>query len=118
MSGYVLVVDDDPDMVQIVVAVLEEAGFAARGVESGEQALDAAAKEMPALVLLDMLMPAMNGWDCAYELRARYGRSLPIVVVSAAEHAESWRVEVGADAVLAKPFDVDELLRIVRTYVH
>jgi two-component system, chemotaxis family, chemotaxis protein CheY len=115
--GYVLVVDDDPDMVEIVTKVLNHAGYPTRGADNGLQALEAASKEKPALVLLDMLMPVMNGWDCAYELRSRYGRTLPIIVVSAAEHAETWRAEVGADAVLEKPFEISDLLQLVSSYV-
>ena len=109
----VLVVDDDPDMVDAMLLVLEGAGYASRSAANGRQALDAVAARMPALVLLDMLMPVMDGWQCARELRARYGRGVPIVVVTAAEHARARGEEVGADAALAKPFDVDDLLRVV-----
>ncbi len=114
---YVLVVDDDPDMVGIIEAVLDSEGYACRGAENGLQALEAADAARPALVLLDMMMPIMNGWDCAYELRARFGKTLPIVVLTAAEHADAWGAEVEADGVLAKPFDVATLLHVVGNYV-
>lgn len=109
----VLVVEDDPDMVDIMLLVLREAGYAARGAENGKQALEAVAAQMPALILLDMLMPVMDGWQFARELSARYGRVVPIVVVTAAEHAQARGEEIGADDVLPKPFDVDDLLRLV-----
>jgi CheY-like chemotaxis protein len=113
----VLVVDDDPDMVDVIELVLQRAGYTIRRAENGAQALEAVAAEMPALILLDMLMPVMNGRQCARELRARYGRVVPIVVVSAAEHARSRGDAIDADDTLSKPFEVVDLLRIVARYV-
>jgi CheY-like chemotaxis protein len=113
----VLIVDDDEDMADAVRNVLEREGYTCRYAANGVQALDEVATAQPGVVLLDMLMPVMNGWECAYKLRATYGESLPIVVVTAAEHADTWGEEVGADAVLSKPFEVDELVRVVQVYV-
>ncbi len=109
----VLVVDDDPDIVEVLQLVLREAGYAVRSAVNGKQALEAVVARTPALILLDMLMPVMDGWQFTRELRARHGRTVPIVVVTAAEHARAWSEEIGADDVLPKPFDVDELLRLV-----
>jgi DNA-binding response OmpR family regulator len=111
--SYVLCVDDDPDMVAVIKVVLEAEGYECRTAENGETALAMALEEKPSLVLLDMMMPIMNGWDCAAELRKAYGRTLPIVIVTAAEHAEAWRAEVCADAAIAKPFDVQRLVGMV-----
>jgi CheY-like chemotaxis protein len=114
----VLFVDDDPDLREAVHMMLDLAGYEVRCAEHGEKALEAIADKMPAVVLLDMLMPVMNGWQCAAELRARYGRDLPIVVVTAAEHAHARAAQIGGVAdVLQKPFDMDDLLRIVARYV-
>jgi two-component system, chemotaxis family, chemotaxis protein CheY len=109
----VLVVDDEPDMQEVMGLILGTAGYAVRTAANGKQALEAVEQRMPALILLDMLMPVMDGWQFARELRARHGRGPPIVVVTAAEHAHDRGQEIGADEVLPKPFDVDELLRIV-----
>ena len=100
----------------MVKAVLDSEGYRCRYAANGRQALDEVAAAMPAVILLDMLMPVMNGWDCARALRARYGQGLPIVVMTAAEHAEARRNDVGADDVLSKPFDLHELLRIVAAH--
>lgn len=117
MSGPdVLVVEDDPDMSDAMLRILAHAGFAARTAENGKRALEAVDERMPAVVLLDILMPVMDGWECARELRARYGTQLPIVVVTAAEHVEARCREVGADHLLPKPFELRELLRIVSRY--
>lgn len=113
----VLVVEDEPDMADAMRRLLEYAGFTARVAPNGKKALEAVAERMPAVVLLDILMPVMDGWECARRLRATYGTQLPIVVVTAAEHVEARCVEVGADHLLPKPFDVRELLRLVSQYI-
>ena len=115
-SRDVLVVDDEPDMVDIIELVLREAGYETRSASNGKRALEAVEARMPGLVLLDMLMPVMDGWECARELRARFGPTLPIVVITAAEHVRARSAEIGADDVLPKPFEVDDLLRIVARY--
>ena len=112
----VLVVDDDADMLDVMKFVLDEAGYSVRSAGNGKQALEATAAQVPALVLLDMLMPVMDGWQCARELRARYGH-IPIVVVTAAENARAFGAEVGADDVLPKPFEIDDLLQVVERHV-
>jgi CheY-like chemotaxis protein len=113
----VLVVDDDQDIREVMEMVLVDTGYRVRTARHGAEALDAAFTRRPALVLLDMLMPVMDGWACARALRERYGPSLPIVVMTAAEHSGKRGLEVGADAVLAKPFDMEELLGVVSRYV-
>jgi CheY-like chemotaxis protein len=117
MSRDVLVVDDDPDMADVMVLMLAEAGYQTRRAGNGKEALEAAAADRPALVVLDMLMPVMDGWQCARELRALYGRGLPIVVATAAEHARARSEEVGADDALPKPFEMGDLLRVVERYL-
>jgi len=112
----VLIVDDDPDMVTIIRIMLDDAGYQVRSARNGKEALESVATKMPAVVLLDILMPVMDGWQCARELRARYGRRVPIVVVTAAEHAGARAEQVGCDDVLAKPSEMAELLRIVARY--
>lgn len=114
----ILVVDDDPDVLDLIVAVLERAGYHPRVATNGREALVAAEEHAPALVLLDMLMPVMDGWACARALRNRYGGSPKIVVVTAAEHARAWAEEVGADGVLPKPFDSRSLVATVARHVH
>jgi len=109
----VLVVDDDPDLVEIMLFLLVEAGYAARSASNGRQALEEVSVCKPGLVLLDMNMPVMDGRQCAQELRTRYGSSIPIVVVTAAEHARRCADEIDADDVVAKPFDPDQLVAVV-----
>lgn len=113
----VLVVDDDPDLMELVRLIITTAGYEVRCATNGKEAIQLVEEKMPALVLLDMLMPVMDGRQCARELRARHGPDVPIVVVTAAEHARARADEVGGvDDVLAKPFEMDDLLRVVARY--
>lgn len=112
----VLIVEDNRDLIEALVLILEDAGFATRTAGDGQQALDAVEARKPALVLLDMLMPVMDGWTCARILRERYGATIPIVVLTAAEHARLRADEIGADAVLPKPVDIDTLISVVGRY--
>jgi DNA-binding response OmpR family regulator len=112
----VLVVEDDADLAALLELVLSEAGYPVRTAGEGRAALARVEEELPALVLLDMRMPGMNGWEFAREFRARHGRACPIVVVTAAENARGRAEEIGAEGWLAKPFDLDDVLALVRTH--
>jgi CheY-like chemotaxis protein len=112
----VLIVDDDLDLTKSVRRMLEAAGYTVRCARNGTEALAAVAQKMPAVILLDMLMPYLDGWDCAMKLRARYGRSVPVVIVTAAERARDRAEQLGVDHVLGKPFDIDDLLDVVSRF--
>jgi CheY-like chemotaxis protein len=116
-AGHVLVVEDDLDLLGIVEMVLQDAGHRVRTAVDGLRALERVAEEMPRLILLDMRMPVMNGWEFAREFRRRYGRACPIVVVTAAENAQLRAAEVEAEGWLSKPFDLDDVLRMVSRFV-
>jgi len=110
----VLVVDDDPELIEVVQAILRSVGYEVRSASNGMEAIEAAAQRTPAVVLLDVMMPEMDGWECARELRSRHGRSMRIVIVTASAHARARADQIGdIDDVLSKPFDVDQLLGVV-----
>ena len=69
---WVLVVDDDPDLLGMVELLLDSVGFQVMTAGEGREALERVAQRMPDLILLDMKMPGMNGWDFAREFRARH----------------------------------------------
>jgi len=118
MNRGVLVVEDDLDLLGLLEMVLAEAGHRVRTASDGARALERVAEEMPGLILLDMRMPVMNGWEFAREYRARHGRAAaPIVVVTAAEDARARAQEIGADAWLEKPFDLDDVVRMVSQFL-
>ncbi len=108
----ILVVDDDPTILATVSEVLDMEGFAVVTATNGAEALAAVDQRRPSLVLLDMRMPVLDGWGFMRAVRER-GLTLTVVVMTAAADARRWGREIGAQAVLAKPFDIDELVRAV-----
>jgi two-component system chemotaxis response regulator CheY len=111
----ILVVDDDPTILATVSEVLDMEGFAVITATNGAEALDAVDQAVPSLVLLDMRMPVLDGWGFMRAVRER-GLSLTVVVMTAAADARRWGREIGAQGVLAKPFDIDELVRAVQLW--
>ncbi len=106
----VLVVDDDPDILDAICAILEGEGYRVARARHGGEALDRVAEERPTLILLDLMMPVMDGISFAMHLRSREAESAaPIVVISADGNPER-AFSVGAKGYLAKPFDIDTLL--------
>jgi two-component system, chemotaxis family, chemotaxis protein CheY len=114
-SRFVLIVDDDPDLLDVTSFVIENEGMAVETARNGEEALALlGAGRLPGLVLLDLMMPVMNGWEfLAVVANDPLLQRIPIVVLTAAERA---RVP-GATDVLGKPMDLQELLRVVERYV-
>ena len=115
--NYVLVVEDDADLADAVGALLETDGHAVTIAADGEAALHEVELAIPSLIILDMFMPVMDGWEFARQLAARYGHCAPILVMTAAENPRERASAIGADDVLAKPFDVHVMLAIVRRLV-
>jgi CheY-like chemotaxis protein len=106
----VLVVDDDPDILDAICDILVGEGYRVARAKHGLEALAAIDRERPALVLLDLMMPVMDGVAFAQALRRRErDRGVPIVVISA-DGNPGKAAAIGARAFLAKPFDIDALL--------
>ena len=116
MTGaHILVVDDDPDMQDVMALALEAGDYQVCRASNGQEALERVEQCAPDLILLDMRMPVMDGWTFAAELRRRHGHRLPIVVCTAAEDARRRGLEVGAVGCLSKPFELEEMLRLVES---
>jgi CheY-like chemotaxis protein len=112
MADHVLVVDDDPNITDAVRDGLEFEGYRVRTARNGAEALREIADDPPSLILLDMRMPVMSGWEFAARYRAN-GHQAPVVVMTAAANAKTWADEIEADAVLPKPFTLDDLFQTV-----
>ena len=112
-AQLLLVVDDDPDILDLMSEALMSRGYRVATAINGEDALERIAEQAPQLILLDMRMPVMDGWEFARVLRERYGRAIPVVVVTAAEDSKLRAAEVGAEGYLGKPFELEELYDIV-----
>jgi two-component system chemotaxis response regulator CheY len=109
----ILVVDDDELILSGVESALVHEGYPVVTAPDGAAALDVVARHSPGLILLDMMMPLMDGWAFARAYRQQAEPHAPIVVMTAAADAARRAADVGADAYLAKPFDLVDLLTIV-----
>ena len=112
----ILVVDDDPTILATVSEALDIEGFSVVTATNGAEALEALEQEnSPPVVLLDMRMPVLDGWGFMRAIRER-GLTITVVVMTAAADARRWAREIGASAVLAKPFELDDLVNAVQRY--
>jgi CheY-like chemotaxis protein len=116
-SGLVLVVDDDPDLRDLLTIALEQDGLDVQRAANGREAIDSMVRQRPDLILLDMKMPVMDGWAFCRELDRR-GERPPIVVLTAASDPAERAAEVRAEGWLGKPFDYYALLAMVHRFVH
>lgn len=113
MSAHILIVDDEGDLRNLLALVLHSQGYTTATAADGREALEAITRQAPDLILLDMHMPVMDGWAFARELRRLGGPYPPIIVVTASEEAERRARDIGAEAWLSKPFDLDHLITTV-----
>ena len=116
-GATVLVVDDDDTHRELISTVLGRAGFATVDAANGEEAMAAARRHLPRLVVLDVRMPDVSGYEVCRRLRDEFGDTMSIVFLSG-ERTEGFDLAagllVGADDYLVKPFSPDELLARVR----
>jgi DNA-binding NarL/FixJ family response regulator len=113
----VLVVDDDASTRALLVSLLERIGCEPHEAAAGDEALDVAEAVQPALVLLDIDLPRITGYEVCHVLRERFGDDVSIMFVSGARVEAIDRVAgllIGADDYMVKPFDPDELVGRVR----
>ena len=117
----VLVADDDPDIRQILTVNLEAMGYLVTEVSDGEEALRLARQMVPALIVLDIMMPELDGFGVLHSLRGHPATEhIPVVILSARTSDrdiwDGW--QAGADYYLTKPFVIDQLLRFVELLEH
>jgi CheY-like chemotaxis protein len=114
--GPILIVDDEFGIVETLQDLLQDEGYRTATALNGRQALERMAAERPSLVLLDYMMPVMNGPALLEAMeKDPHLRDIPVVIMSASP-AESWR-HLRAAAFLPKPFELEALLTIVRRFV-
>jgi DNA-binding response OmpR family regulator len=117
MSTQVLVVEDDPDISELVARYLDKAGYTTTRVASGRAALDAVRSKPPDLIVLDIMLPQIDGLEVCRLLRADEKTAAVPIIMLTARADESERIvglEMGADDYLAKPFSPNELVARVR----
>jgi CheY-like chemotaxis protein len=112
----VLVVDDEPQVVWMLQFSLEAEGYTTYSARDGRAALEEIREHHPRLMLLDIMMPVMDGWSVLEQMRALPAEDRPRVVVVSARSSLRDRAkaaELGADAFVSKPFNVDDLLSVL-----
>jgi len=116
-NGNVLVVEDDGALNQLVGAYVELAGFDYRPALDGQSALRAADERPPSMVILDLMLPDMDGFEVCRRLKGKpLTAGVPVVMLTALTQDESRQrgLEAGAAAYMTKPFDPDELIEMIR----
>ena len=115
MSGRkhnVLVVDDQQVIRDTLQTALDDEGFTVETAANGQEALDILERWQPCVILLDLMMPVMDGWAFRAEQK-RSGSTVPVVLLSAAGELATHQEALGAAAVIAKPFDIDSVISTI-----
>jgi len=116
MDTQILVVEDEPSVGEVLLLYLRRAGFVVNLVQDGQKAFEQLETQLPALVILDLMLPGMDGWEITRRLRARQGGNVPIIMLTARgqEIDRIAGLELGADDYVVKPFSPQELVSRVR----
>jgi CheY-like chemotaxis protein len=109
----ILVVDDDHSLRKTIQMMLEEEGFVVQTAADGEEAVEQAISQRPALIILDMGLPLLDGGEVAAQVRTYYGGKVPVVLMTADGRAEEKSRRIGAASYLRKPFDIEDLIQMV-----
>lgn len=114
----ILVVDDEQQLALAMKIRLQAKGYQVVMAHDGRQAMEVAQQERPDLILLDVLMPVMDGYSCVRELNAKFGRGkIPVIVLTARDRMKDLFELEGIEDYVVKPFDHDDLLlRIDRVF--
>jgi CheY-like chemotaxis protein len=116
----ILVVDDEPSLVELCKIILQQAGYIVRGAYNGRQALSMVVEETPDLVLLDVMMPGMDGIEVCRQIRTEHEKPPPCIVMYTADERDETRdssLTAGATAVLTKEIPVFDLPQRIGAYL-
>ena len=120
MSKKILIADDETDIVETLQFMLEVEGFECLTAYNGEDALNLAKREKPDLLILDVMMPKINGYKVCRLLKfdAKY-KNIPILMVTARSQEEDKMIgeETGADEYITKPFEINDVVEKVKKYL-
>jgi DNA-binding response OmpR family regulator len=112
----VLVVDDDPDILTTVEQILAIEGYCVLRARNGSEALSVLDETAPDLIILDLMMPVMDGWEFRRRQLEHRAAATPVLVVSADRDISRKAASIKADGYIAKPFDLDELIAEVQRF--
>jgi DNA-binding response OmpR family regulator len=119
----ILIAEDEENIRQILKMALEAAGFEVSAFENGKLALEAIPKQMPDLIILDVMMPLKNGFEVCYEVKNNTKlEAIPVIILTAATQSstksdEYWRVKSRADVFMTKPFKSSELIKKIHELI-
>ncbi len=120
MAKAILVADDDPDILSIVAMSLETQGYTVYKAANGREAVDLSRAHHPDLILMDMMMPVVSGYEAVTELKAdATTRDITIVGLSAKAMATDMEraTDAGIDGYITKPFRIAQVLTVVESYL-
>lgn len=115
----ILIVDDDPGIRNMLTELLEDEGYTVTSATNGQEAITFLQSNIhpPCVILLDLMMPVMNGWQFrSIQQQDPNLASIPIVVLSAVDNIQKEAAKIGANALIAKPVNIDNLLETVESY--
>lgn len=116
-SRKIIYVEDDPEMIDLVNMILNRRGFVVKGAHGGRQGVDLVQHEIPDLVLLDLMMPDLDGWDVYHQLKANPAtQNIPVIVITAKAQAIDRVLGLHiakVDDYICKPFRPQELLESI-----
>jgi CheY-like chemotaxis protein len=116
----ILVADDDPDILNIVSVSLETSGYLVYRATNGREAVDMAKRNMPDLILMDMMMPVMSGYEAIGALKAdAQTAAIPVIGLSAKAMATDIELAsgIGIDGYITKPFRIAQVLAVIDGYL-
>lgn len=122
MGKKILVIDDEPDIVKVVVFRLKNEGYDLEAAMDGQQGLERAKTMDPDIILLDITLPKMNGYEVCERLKAEEAtRNIPVIFMTASVSAGPFHerfASTGAQGYVAKPFDFPQLLREIQRFIN
>lgn len=119
-DATVLIVDDSRTAIAVLMKTLEPTGYSIISAASGEEGIDMAKLHQPDLILMDVIMPGLNGFQATRILRKEEStKDIPIIIISGNEQATEkfWGLRVGANGFLAKPVDRSTLFHLMREHL-
>jgi CheY-like chemotaxis protein len=120
MTKAILVADDDPDILNIVAVSLETSGYTAHKASNGREAVDQARRHHPDLILMDMMMPVMSGYEAIAAIKSDPAmHDIPIIGLSAKAMATDIELAsgIGVDGYITKPFRIAQVLAVIAGYL-
>ena len=119
MAKAILVIEDDPRQLRLAQDLIKMCGYVVLTATDGEKGIELAKKHRPDLILMDILMPKLDGYTACYEIkRAQATKAIPVVMLTGIAHELNKKLagKFGADGYVAKPFNLQELLDKVKRY--